>query len=396
MPSYTLSHGFRKCIWKLQKMKNMKCVGIWRDWGFHIHFLVFSYTLLVPSYTLCDDFVYKLKKNIFFAEECKTKPKPLQPGQTVYFVVQPRFMNVDIRIIVDVTQGALDLLMSTQDDSFVVFTNKTNGFHDIYLDNNYRWAVTEDETELLQPISLSPMLNKYRNMSEDERLYFNPSQECKTKTDGFTVRDFAAAELSTYITLNECNTLLRVFGLKNRLVLTLPQAIHSLQVTRFFITLRASPSSNSASYGLIFFRQDQLHIDLFVFFSVFFSCFFLFLAICVVAWKAKQAADMRQARRRHNIELIHMAQRPFARINLQVGPEPNTPSHRRRRTRQHANLVAQEQTSDGVAAVGTVLVSLPGSKAPVRMALGSSLINFSRHHYKRQRPGAGPSHQQGW
>lgn len=308
----------------------------------------------------------------------------------MYFVVQPRFMNVDIRIIIDVTQGALDLLMSPQDDSFVVFTNKSNGFHDIYLDHNYRWSVDEDETELLQPINISPMLNKFRNLTEDERLYFTPQQDCKMKTDGFNVRDFSATEQSNYITLTQCNTLLRVFGLKNRLVLTLPQAVHSLQGTRFFIALRAAATANTASYGLIFFRQDQLHIDLFVFFSVFFSCFFLFLAVCVVAWKAKQAADLRRARRRHNIELINMAQRPFARINLHMGPEHSTPSHRRRRTRQQVMLVAQEPTVDGVAAVGTVLVTLPGKyKAPVRMALGSSLISFSRQHYKRQRlPGS--------
>jgi len=42
-----------------------------------------------------------------------------------------------------------------------------------------------------------------------------------------------------------------------------------------------------SSYGSIYFRQDQLHIDLFVFFSVFFSCFFLFLSICVLVWKVK-------------------------------------------------------------------------------------------------------------
>lgn len=78
-------------------------------------------------------------------------------------------MNVDIRIIVDVTQGALDLLMSPQDDSFVVFTNKSNGFHDIYLDRNYRWTVEEEESELLELINLSPMLNKFRNLSEDDR-----------------------------------------------------------------------------------------------------------------------------------------------------------------------------------------------------------------------------------
>lgn len=73
------------------------------------------------------------------------------------------------------------------------------------------------------------------------------------------------------------------------------------------------------AYGTVFFRQDQLHIDLFVFFSVFFSCFFLFLAACVVAWKAKQAADVRRARRRHVVEMLHMAKRPFASVPVLLG-----------------------------------------------------------------------------
>lgn len=40
-------------------------------------------------------------------DECK-KPAPLKNGQTTFFVIQPRFMNVDIRIIVDVTSGELN------------------------------------------------------------------------------------------------------------------------------------------------------------------------------------------------------------------------------------------------------------------------------------------------
>lgn len=59
------------------------------------------------------------------------KPKPLHPGQTVFFVVQPRYMNVDIRVIVDVTQGALDLYMSPSDDTFVVNVNSSNGAHTV-------------------------------------------------------------------------------------------------------------------------------------------------------------------------------------------------------------------------------------------------------------------------
>jgi len=66
-----------------------------------------------------------------FTEECKMKPKPLHPGQTVFFVVQPRYMNVDIRVIVDVTQGALDLYMSPFDDTFVVNVNSSTGTHTV-------------------------------------------------------------------------------------------------------------------------------------------------------------------------------------------------------------------------------------------------------------------------
>lgn len=64
-------------------------------------------------------------------DECKMKPKPLNPGQTVFYMVQPRFMNVDIRVMVDVTQGALDLFLSPRDDTFVVTLNATTGYQDV-------------------------------------------------------------------------------------------------------------------------------------------------------------------------------------------------------------------------------------------------------------------------
>lgn len=301
-------------------------------------------------------------------------------------------MNVDIRIIVDVTQGELDLFMSPQDDSFVVESNKSSGFHEIYLDHQYKWTSDRNEdSDIFQPITFSPHKNKYKNYTDEERLYMSPSPDCKTKTDGFHVKDYFVRELCTYITLLQCNTLMRVFGLKNRLVVTLPQTIHNLSTTRFFIVIRAT-GSQTASYGLIFFRQDQLHIDLFVFFSVFFSCFFLFLAVCVVAWKFKQAADMRRARRRHNIELIHMAQRPFSCIDLFLGPDQISPSNRRRKSRpalmqqQQAHTFAQELCSDGHAAVATVFIRLPGrQKAPINLSMGSTLIsNSATRRNKRQ------------
>lgn len=339
-------------------------------------------------------------------------------------------MNVDIRIIIDVTQGELDVFMSPQDDSFIVETNETTGNHLVYLDNRYRWI--PDSRQYIHPLNIAQPKYEINSTTKaslnEKKVYWVPHiNDCKSLGgSGFYIRDGRAKELSTHVRLTQCNTLLRLFGLKNRLVLTLPQNSHNLSATRFFIALRASPNSEQ-SYGSVVFRQDQLHIDLFVFFSVFFSCFFLFLAVCVVVWKAKQAADLRRARRQHVVEMLHLAKRPFARIYLSMTPDTDSPilpssssatltnSSTCRSTSRNTStmrpttvtgtllrpeqvLIAIEPTADGVAAVGTVMVSLPGGhKAPVTLALASALIFNPRQYfpisrnYSRIQPRTGPS-----
>ena len=106
-----------------------------------------------------------------------------------------------------------------------------------------------------------------------------------------------------------------------RLVIALPEQLHDLRTTRFFLLVK---SNQSESFGYVYFRQDQLHIDLFVFFSVFFSCFFLFLAACVVLWKIKHLVDRRRAIQRHHIELQHLARRPFALVNVDLSCAQHT------------------------------------------------------------------------
>ncbi|KAJ9576933.1 hypothetical protein L9F63_006499, partial [Diploptera punctata] len=304
-------------------------------------------------------------------EECKMKPKPLNSGQTVFFVVQPRFMNVDIRVIVDVTQGVLDLFMSPSDDTFVVNVNSSTGAHMVELDSKFHWR-DEEISEISGGIVTKLNIVELNAGSDDSA----PNGSTTRTTNG----DYVSA--NRYVVMEK--------EAHDRLVLTLPQDRHDLGSTRFISLL--------LHYGMVFFRQDQLHIDLFVFFSVFFSCFFLFLAACVVAWKAKQAADVRRARRRHVVEMLHMAKRPFATVTLLLdshdSDDPSSFStlagssqspHRKKQRKQHIPLVgdirpvAVEPTDDGVAAVGTVFVRLPGGReAPVRLALASSLILLAR------------------
>lgn len=196
-------------------------------------------------------------------------------------------MNVDIRVIVDVTQGAVDLYMSPNDSSFVVSVNASNGAHAVELDPAYYKH---------EPFRKMP--------SFDDHVPDKPRVTWWYDKTEYTLADYRAKDLATYVTVDRRNILLRVRNLRNRLVLTLPQNVHDLTHTKFFIIIRARQAvEGAAGFGVVFFRQDQLHIDLFVFFSVFFSCFFLFLAACVVAWKAKQAADVRRARRRHVVEV---------------------------------------------------------------------------------------------
>lgn len=329
-------------------------------------------------------------------DECKMKPKPLNPGQTVFYMVQPRFMNVDIRVMVDVTQGALDLFLSPRDDSFVVTLNGSTGYQDVELDKRFRWRKDHYDNwfddhllHRIRIVEFHPHYNSYSGTSNT-----TTSEPTWNTGPQYLVMERYAEGLATFVTIEQRNTFLVIRNLTNRLVLTLPQDKHELGLTKFHIALRAIdtpyPELNGrAAYGMIFFRQDQLHIDLFVFFSVFFSCFFLFLAACVVGWKTKQAADVRRARRRHVVEMLHMAKRPFASATIlydRDGNEcsPSSPQRKGRRNKIinfHSDVrpVAVEPTEDGVAAVATAFIRLPGGRhAPVKLALGSSLILLTR------------------
>lgn len=123
----------------------------------------------------------------YFLDECKMKPNPLHPGEVVFFVIQPRFMNVDIRIIIDVTQGKLNVFMSTHDDTYVAHRNGSNGFINVDIDNMYgHWE--------------------------------NGTLRSK---DVYLVKEVMG--LRTYITITQPKTILLVKHLQDRLVITLPE-----------------------------------------------------------------------------------------------------------------------------------------------------------------------------
>ena len=403
------------------------------------------------------------------------RPAPLEPGQTVYFAVLPKFMNVDIRVVVDVTDGDVDVFFSPEPQMFIVNTDKNTWAHNVYLDPQFVITTSSESSKsffpfykdedanngLLQeyyekePIfslirdtvqetrstskekdrSIPGKPNKYTKttesinrkrtsielenddffnlkkslddlfqeksrpiQSEKKQIYQNDNDAEKVEREkreqeiwGFRIpkghifdkdqkvqslrsltrltgrrmhnvpallaknitrrkgssagnsgspysyirKDCDSEALHTFVRLPNPRSVLHVRNLRNRLVISLPEQNHDLRSTRFFLIIRSreksvfnlpsdkrkskssyfkgkNPYTVNATYGSLVFRQDQLHIDLFVFFSVFFSCFFLFLSACVIVWKVKAMSDMRRARRRHAVEMQYMAQRPFA------------------------------------------------------------------------------------
>ena len=299
--------------------------------------------------------------------------------------------------------SGLDVFFTSFDDTFTVNVDPVSGIHDVAIDPKYRNETLGHVESLRKTRSVEDDLE-----SQEEANATEPEKRYKYETQ-------YATDFNSFLTLMEPNTFLLIKGVKNRLVITLPNDKHKLKVTRFYLVLYGVGSDTSNhTYGNVFFRQDQPHIDLFVFFSVFFSNFFLFLAICIVVWKMKQAFDARQTRHRRQLEMQHMASRPFAKADIiiepdlcEFGPPPppnlqqNEPTAKKGGTQTgqkpgskhtsrvepfsplddapHVRHIALEPTDDGIAAVGTVFIQLPGgSCAPVRACLGSSLVQGSR------------------
>ncbi|WAR31429.1 MEGF8-like protein [Mya arenaria] len=319
--------------------------------------------------------------------ECNRIPTALDHGGTVFFVVQPKYVNVDIRVTIDITFGGIDVFFSPREDTFVVHTDRYTGKHVVDLDPGYKTYTRRKRSEIVV-------------------------------TEQSYVREVEAKTLNTFITVHSPETILVIRNLRGRLVITLPNEKLNLKTSRFYMVFLSTGSSvRNETLGNIYFRQDQPHIDLFVFFSVFFSCFFLFLAMCVLVWKFKQGCDARRNRQQRAQEMLHMASRPFAKVLIHIdhpvtpfnispslrprpprkptertpflASEPNIPlSQTVNTSRDKFNIVpiATEPTEDGISAVGTIVFQLPGgNSAPSHLCLGSALITQVSHMGKNRR-----------
>jgi len=271
----------------------------------------------------------------------------------------------------------VDLYFAPFDNVFVVNVDSETGFHQVSIDPRYRYTSSHAPTSAARA-----------RRDTDNATLDSAGANWTDKVHELVER--SATQLVTFVSVTHSEMFLVVRRIRHRLVMMLPNTAHRLKVSRFYLVL--SGASNSSS-GIIYFRQDQPHIDLFVFFSVFFSCFFLFLAACVMLWKAKQAVDRQRSRHRRQIEMHDMASRPFATVLVYLPPasdEPPTESSSSQEAAQpdravdgalRLGAVAVEPTRGLVSVVATVVVELPcRCSAPVRACLGSCLLTARSLH----------------
>ena len=315
----------------------------------------------------------------------------------------------------------VDLYFAPFDNVFVVSVDNVTGVHTVSVDPVYRYRYERhDDTATSRRRRRRHAHNVNETLREDATAT-NSSADDKI----YELTERSATQFVTFVRVPHPDMFLVVRSVRHRLVIMLPNAAHQLKVSRFYLVLAGS---SNTSYGILYFRQDQPHIDLFVFFSVFFSCFFLFLAACVLLWKAKQVVDRQRSRHRRQIEMQDMASRPFASALVYMPHTQTDHQHQdhQRRDHQHreehhgghqqqrlmrlmkstsqrdveltdvcrdesqlsVSPLAVQTTRSAVAVVATFVLELPCSTvAPVRACLGSCLLtprslhaSASAHH----------------
>ena len=190
---------------------------------------------------------------------------PITPGKFQFFAVQPKFMNVHIRVNVDMMEGEVDVILTSNSQLFIVQNNQSSFLHTIRLDEQ-QYELNINRGELDQDLAGHPNIARLLSPSRGSL------RSRRAKERVFSLRVTRASGLSTFVSLHNPQEVLLVRNVQNRLIISIPELEHDLRSSKFYLLIYGGETGKSDKIvGNIFFRQDQLQIDLFVFFSVFFS-----------------------------------------------------------------------------------------------------------------------------
>ncbi|XP_071958650.1 multiple epidermal growth factor-like domains protein 8 [Antedon mediterranea] len=239
------------------------------------------------------------------------------------------------------------------------------------------------------------------NTNDASKVYYNTSlvdvkRDISNKTVSYQNEVFyryyevTADGINNFVYIKYSKFLVRINNVRDRLVIHFQPRIKP----RYFIVFLSKGDSSSylSTKAVLKLRKTtKPHIDLFVFFSVFFSSFFILLSLCVVVWKIKLWHDNRRRFQRQTLEMENRRSRPFGYAFVMIDQKRN----RQRKSRNHRSrggetnqlplqpnkqppsFITIEPTFDDLATVCTVIMTLPGGDtAPTKGCLASALFSF--------------------
>ncbi|XP_075678813.1 multiple EGF like domains 8 [Dermatophagoides pteronyssinus] len=238
-------------------------------------------------------------------------------GRTIFFAIQPRYMNVDLKLIIFNVDGMIDLYMASKEDIFIIQNDPLNGFHQIFIDKKYI-DYDQNESSTIDHVEIDKLID-FNNSSSKS------SDQTSTIKSPYKMTLINLNELSSessYFTMKNWYEIFIVKNVQNRLEITIPYRYHDLRTTRYYLMIYGSFLNDTdgdfidKNQANIVVRQDQSRIDLFIFFCVFISCFFLFLSMSIMFWRLKQIIFIHHTRQLQQMELQLMANRPMATITI--------------------------------------------------------------------------------
>ena len=223
----------------------------------------------------------------------------LDASAVVAYALQPKpASKADYRVYVDVWAGEVDVFLVYDSQNYFVIERNNSGEH-----------VKEDiGLKLASPGGLSYKKVVYK---KSEHMHFKIYHVTMKKLEALKIERVAGRLVVT-----------RKFTKKDRgFLYVIVRAVGNKKMQK-----RSLEKEKGAS-GRITFRQDEPRLDLFVFFTSFFSLCGILSVVITSVWKFRRMVNNRRARINHQLQMIPLARRPCRLVYICIDDESQDDQH---------------------------------------------------------------------
>ncbi|XP_047130543.1 multiple epidermal growth factor-like domains protein 8 isoform X1 [Hydra vulgaris] len=261
------------------------------------------------------------------------KQRTMLSARSSFFMISPYYMNVNMRIVIDVIEGELDMYFADSDEYFIVSQNATQ----------------------IQSFSV----------------IFGPRNE-NSKDDDYTPELSLSSEM--YFTVTEYfGNVLSVKNIRKRILITVKHSVHDLSKKNFYIAVSTINKPDSAFF--IYYSQDLVRLNLTLFVLILIVCLLIIMCFALLFWKASQLYMQGMIIGEEELALKTMGTRPFG--TYKIFCQNLDELVYKRRTKQNlqdsVTPLAIQNTKDNLASVIVVIVQFPSNELTECFCLGSGL-----------------------